>query len=108
MEFSTPRDLIGEAVLRRPVGKWNVHKEQFEELLRLGRLRNVELQVMPLDRPEHAGLAGPFILLTPTRKPQVGYLEVQNISRLITDRPGGGPNPGRTIWMHPVSGAHSA
>ncbi|MFE4794891.1 DUF5753 domain-containing protein [Streptomyces sp. NPDC056708] len=77
--------IIEEAVLRRPVGEWDVHKEQLEELIRLGRLRNVELQVMPLDRPEHAGLAGPFILLTPTRKPQVGYLEVQNISRSITD-----------------------
>ncbi|MER6100843.1 helix-turn-helix transcriptional regulator [Streptomyces sp. NPDC001832] len=78
--------VIEEAVLRRPIGEWDVHKEQLEELIRLGKLRNVELQVMPLDHPEHAGLAGPFILLTPMRKPQVGYLEVQNISRLITDQ----------------------
>ncbi|MFF9317861.1 Scr1 family TA system antitoxin-like transcriptional regulator [Streptomyces sp. NPDC014735] len=77
--------VIEEAILRRPIGEWDVHEEQLKELVRLGGLRNVELQVMPLDRPEHAGLGGPFILLTPTRKPQVGYLEVQNISRLITD-----------------------
>ncbi|AXE77247.1 helix-turn-helix domain-containing protein [Streptomyces atratus] len=77
--------VIEETVLRRPIGEWDVHKEQLDELIRLGRLRNVELQVMPLDCSEHAGLGGPFILLTPTRKPQVGYLEVQNISRLITD-----------------------
>ncbi|OKJ32059.1 helix-turn-helix domain-containing protein [Streptomyces sp. CB01580] len=77
--------VIEEAILRRPIGEWDVHEEQLQELARLGGLRNVELQVMPLDRPEHAGLGGPFILLTPTRKPQVGYLEVQNISRLITD-----------------------
>ncbi|MFF9071454.1 Scr1 family TA system antitoxin-like transcriptional regulator [Streptomyces sp. NPDC014872] len=77
--------VIEEAILRRPIGEWDVHEEQLQELVRLGGLRNVELQVMPLDRPEHAGLGGPFILLTPTRKPQVGYLEVQNISRLITD-----------------------
>ncbi|MFB6985970.1 MULTISPECIES: Scr1 family TA system antitoxin-like transcriptional regulator [unclassified Streptomyces] len=60
-------------------------KEQLDELIRLSKLRNVELQVMPLEHSEHAGLGGPFILLTPARKPQVGYLEVQNISRLITD-----------------------
>lgn len=77
--------VIEEAVLRRPIGEWDVHEEQLQALVRLGSLRNVELQVMPLDRPEHAGLGGPFILLTPTRKPQVGYLEVQNVSRLITD-----------------------
>lgn len=77
--------IIEEAVLRRPIGEWPVHKEQLGELARLGRLRNVELQVMPLDRPEHAGMGGPFTLLTPQGKPQVGYVEVQNISRLISD-----------------------
>jgi hypothetical protein len=29
-----------------------------DEVLETGRLRNVELQVMPVDREEHAGLAG--------------------------------------------------
>ncbi|MER8087408.1 Scr1 family TA system antitoxin-like transcriptional regulator [Streptomyces sp. NPDC058316] len=77
--------VIEEAVLRRPIGERDVHKEQLDELIRLSKLRNVELQVMPLEHSEHAGLGGPFILLTPARKPQVGYLEVQNISRLITD-----------------------
>ncbi|MEU4265324.1 helix-turn-helix domain-containing protein [Streptomyces argenteolus] len=77
--------VIEEAALRRPTGEWEVHEGQLKELIRLGRLRNVELQVMPLDRPEHAGMGGPFILLTPAGRPQVGYLEVQNISRLITD-----------------------
>lgn len=77
--------VVEEAALRRPIGEWDVHKSQLAELIRLGRLRNVELQVMPLDRPENAGMGGPFILLTPEGRPQVGYLEVQNISRLITD-----------------------
>lgn len=77
--------VVEEAVLRRPVGERDVHKGQLVELLKLGTLRSVELQVMPTDRPEHAGMGGPFILLTPKGKPQVGYLEVQNISRLVTD-----------------------
>ncbi|MEU5179966.1 DUF5753 domain-containing protein [Streptomyces longwoodensis] len=77
--------VVEESALRRPIGGWEVHKEQLEQLLRLGRLRNVELQVMPLERTEHAGMGGSFILLTPKGRPQLGYTEVQNSSRLATD-----------------------
>jgi transcriptional regulator with XRE-family HTH domain len=77
--------VIEETVLRRPLGGREVHREQLEQLLKLGRLRNVELQVMPTDRSEHAGMGGSFVLLTPTGKPQLGYTEAQNSSRLITD-----------------------
>ncbi|MFC8172080.1 DUF5753 domain-containing protein [Streptomyces sp. NPDC013012] len=61
--------VIEEAVLRRPLGEPEVHKEQLEQLIRLGRMRNVELQVMPLDRVEHAGMGGPFVLLRPKEGP---------------------------------------
>lgn len=77
--------VIEESVLRRPIGGVEVHKEQMGHLLALGRLRSVELQVMPMERDEHAGMGGPFILLTPKGKPQVGYVEVQDIARLATD-----------------------
>ncbi|GAA2963155.1 helix-turn-helix transcriptional regulator [Streptomyces enissocaesilis] len=76
---------IEESVLRRPLGGWDVHYEQLETLLRFGRLRSVELQVLPMEREEHPSLGGPFIMLTPKDRPQVAYLEVQHISRLITD-----------------------
>lgn len=76
---------IEESVLRRPLGGWNVHREQLEALLKFGRLRSVELQVLPTERKEHPSLGGPFILLTPKGKPQVAYLEVQHVSRLVTD-----------------------
>ncbi|MEU3099835.1 helix-turn-helix transcriptional regulator [Streptomyces sp. NPDC006967] len=76
---------IEESVLRRPLGGWDVHRAQLEALLRFGRLRSVELQVLPMERKEHPSLGGPFIMLTPKGKPQVAYLEVQHISRLITD-----------------------
>ncbi len=39
-----------------------------------------------MERKEHPSLGGPFILLAPKGKPQVVYLEVQHISRLITDQ----------------------
>ncbi|WP_035840631.1 helix-turn-helix domain-containing protein [Kitasatospora azatica] len=77
--------IIEEAVLRRPIGGLRVHRGQLEKLLQVGRKRSVELQVMPQDRPEHAGLSGPFVLLTPRGKSQLGYIEVQSFSQLITD-----------------------
>ncbi|WLW58650.1 helix-turn-helix domain-containing protein [Streptomyces sp. YU58] len=77
--------VIEEVVLRRPIGGEEVHKEQLARLIKLGRLRNVELQVMPTERVEHAGMGGPFVLLTPKGKSQVGYTEAQNSSRLIAD-----------------------
>ncbi|MGW1103499.1 helix-turn-helix domain-containing protein [Streptomyces sp. NPDC002540] len=77
--------IIEESVLRRPIGGAAVHKAQLEQLIDLGQLRSLELQVMPTMREEHAGMGGPFILLTPKGRPQVAYLEVQNISRLLTD-----------------------
>ncbi|BFO19154.1 helix-turn-helix transcriptional regulator [Streptomyces sp. KM77-8] len=76
---------IEESVLRRPLGGWDVHRKQLEALLKFGRLRSVELQVLPTERKEHPSLGGPFILLTPKGKPQVAYLEVQHVSRLVTD-----------------------
>ncbi|MFE7751410.1 Scr1 family TA system antitoxin-like transcriptional regulator [Streptomyces sp. NPDC057428] len=77
--------IIEESVLRRPIGGAAVHRGQLEKLLELGRLRSLELQVMPTVIDEHAGLGGPFILLTPKGRTQVAYLEVQNVSRLVTD-----------------------
>ncbi|GHB13705.1 MULTISPECIES: helix-turn-helix domain-containing protein [Streptomyces] len=77
--------IIEESVLRRPIGGAEVHTDQLEKLLELGQLRSLELQVMPTERDTHAGMGGPFILLAPKGRPQVGYLEVQNVSRLVTD-----------------------
>ncbi|MFB7579969.1 helix-turn-helix domain-containing protein [Streptomyces hydrogenans] len=50
--------VLEEWTLRRPLGGRALMQPQLERLLEVGRLRNVELQVMPMDREEHAGLAG--------------------------------------------------
>ncbi|MCX5437639.1 helix-turn-helix domain-containing protein [Streptomyces sp. NBC_00569] len=47
-----------EVTLRRPIGGKMVLRRQLEHLLRLGQLRNVEIQVMPTDRDDHAGMGG--------------------------------------------------
>ncbi|MFE7532375.1 Scr1 family TA system antitoxin-like transcriptional regulator [Kitasatospora sp. NPDC057542] len=77
--------VIDESVLRRPLGGWDVHSAQLRRLLEVGRMRGMVIQVLPLNRTEHAGMGGPFILITPKGRPQQGYVEVQTSSRLITD-----------------------
>jgi transcriptional regulator with XRE-family HTH domain len=77
--------VLEEAVLNRAIGGWPVQKEQLEHLLCLSRMRSLTIQVLPLECEGHAGMEGPFILLTPARRPQVGYMEVQDQSRLVTD-----------------------
>jgi transcriptional regulator with XRE-family HTH domain len=77
--------VIEESVLHRQIGGRKVQQEQLRHLLKLAELRNVEIQVLPLECQGHAGMEGPFILLTPKGKPQVGYGEFQSVNRLITD-----------------------
>ncbi|MEU1126463.1 helix-turn-helix transcriptional regulator [Streptomyces sp. NPDC005899] len=47
-----------EATLRRPLGGRMVLRRQLERLLTIGQLRNVAIQIMPIDREEHAGMQG--------------------------------------------------
>ncbi|MFJ3220915.1 Scr1 family TA system antitoxin-like transcriptional regulator [Kitasatospora sp. NPDC086801] len=77
--------VIDESVLRRPLGGWDVHAAQLRRLLEVGRTRGMVIQVLPLDKTEHAGMGGPFILITPKGRPQHAYIEAQTSSRLITD-----------------------
>ncbi|MEU6237247.1 helix-turn-helix transcriptional regulator [Kitasatospora sp. NPDC047058] len=78
--------VIDESVLRRPLGGWAIHSEQLRRLLEVGQTRGMVVQILPLDRTEHAGMGGSFKLLTPKGRPQTGYIEVQTSSRLITDQ----------------------
>ncbi|WP_063732102.1 helix-turn-helix domain-containing protein [Streptomyces sp. RTd22] len=78
--------VMEEAILRRPYGGKQVLRGQLEHLLLIGEKRNVELQVMPTDREDHAGVAGPCILMVPKGGAQVAYLEGQGRSTLLTDR----------------------
>ncbi|MFI1052361.1 helix-turn-helix domain-containing protein [Streptomyces griseoruber] len=77
--------VLEEVVLDRPIGGRTVQKEQLAQLLRIGDLRNVEIQVMPTAIENHPNMGGAFNLLTPQKHPQVAYTEVQGYPRLITD-----------------------
>ncbi|GGQ04353.1 transcriptional regulator [Streptomyces griseomycini] len=75
-----------EAALRRRVGGKMVLRRQLERLLDVGQRRNVEIQVLPLDREDNAGLGGPFHLLRLKEGSTVAHNEVQRTSRLISER----------------------
>ncbi|MFE9777233.1 helix-turn-helix domain-containing protein [Streptomyces sp. NPDC005775] len=77
--------VVEEAVLRRPIGGRKVMRDTLEQILLTGHLRSVEVQVMPIDRDDHAGLGGPFTLLDTDKGHRIAYTEVQDDSRLYTD-----------------------
>ncbi|WP_030988916.1 helix-turn-helix domain-containing protein [Streptomyces sp. NRRL S-1813] len=73
-----------EVTLRRPIGGKMVLRRQLEHLLELGRLRHVEIQVMPTEREDHAGMSGEIQLLKLRDGSTVGYSDAQLTSRLVT------------------------
>ncbi|MEV2246143.1 helix-turn-helix transcriptional regulator [Streptomyces sp. NPDC049970] len=86
MNLPTLSFVIEESTVRRPIGGRAVRRGQLEQLLLHGRRRNVEIQVMPTDREEHCGLAGPFTLIETRTGQRIAYVEVQRDSRLYTER----------------------
>ncbi|MFJ2647155.1 helix-turn-helix domain-containing protein [Streptomyces sp. NPDC087420] len=78
--------VIEEFVLRRPLGGWATMQGQLEEILLHGHRRNVEIQVMPIERDEHAGLEGPFTLIETHEGQRIAYVESYKDSRLYTER----------------------
>ncbi|RLL70163.1 helix-turn-helix transcriptional regulator [Streptomyces sp. Z26] len=78
--------VIEESMLHRPLGGRAVMRGQLENLLLRGRLRNVEIQVMPTAREEHAALAGPFTLIETKDGQRIAYVEAHKDSRLYTER----------------------
>ncbi|MDI3386275.1 helix-turn-helix transcriptional regulator [Streptomyces sp. B-S-A8] len=78
--------VVEEAVLRRPFGGRPVLRGVLEQILLVSHKRNVEIQAMPTDREDNAGVDGPFTLITRKNGDQFAYLEVQGRSILLTDR----------------------
>jgi hypothetical protein len=62
-----------------------VLRQQLEHLLEISKLRHVEIQVMPNDREDHAGMAGSLQLLKLRNGKTLGHSEGQLHSRLISD-----------------------
>lgn len=79
--------VIEEAVLRRPIGGSKTLRGALEQILLLGQMRNVEVQVMPTAREDNAALNGPFSLIDTDKGHRIAYAEVQGDSRLYTEAP---------------------
>ncbi|SCK19433.1 helix-turn-helix transcriptional regulator [Streptomyces sp. WMMB 322] len=74
-----------EVTLRRPVGGRPVLRRQLEHLLHVGKLRHVEIQVMPTDREDHAGMGGQLQVLKLRDGATVGYAAAQLTTHLMSD-----------------------
>ncbi|MFF9043517.1 Scr1 family TA system antitoxin-like transcriptional regulator [Streptomyces parvulus] len=78
--------IVEEAVLLRDTGGQDVTRGLLDHLVGLVEQNwNVEVQVMPLRQPKHAGLDGPVRLAETPEHKWYGYSEGQENGRLIAD-----------------------
>ncbi|MFG3660434.1 helix-turn-helix domain-containing protein [Streptomyces sp. NPDC047706] len=77
--------VLDESILHRPYGGKAVLRGQLEHLLLIGQKRSVEIQVMPVDREDNAGVNGPFTVVTRKDGKKFVYAEAQGIGSLQTD-----------------------
>ncbi len=68
-------------------GGRGVLKRQLYSILEIGRLRHVEVQVVPHNRETHAGLNGPMILLETASRHQLVYVEGQGGGYFVSEQP---------------------
>ncbi|MGW3939747.1 helix-turn-helix domain-containing protein [Streptomyces phaeochromogenes] len=79
--------IVEQAVLERHTGGEDVTRELLDHLLDVNaRHWNVEIQLMPLRQPVHAGLDGPMRLLETPENEWLAYAEGQKTGHLISDR----------------------
>ncbi|MEV7124629.1 helix-turn-helix transcriptional regulator [Streptomyces sp. NPDC093260] len=76
--------VLEEAALRRPLGGRIVMRNQLEYLLEVGQQRNVDIQVMPTDTDDHAGLSGSIQLMRLREGNTVAHTEAQLTSHLMS------------------------
>ncbi|MFE2279678.1 helix-turn-helix domain-containing protein [Streptomyces sp. NPDC059454] len=77
--------IVSEEALRDPVGGPEVMGEQWQRLLEVSTLRNVEVQVMPAGRGFHPGKNGPFVVVESHEHRLLGYFESQGVGCVVTD-----------------------
>jgi transcriptional regulator with XRE-family HTH domain len=77
--------IVSEEALRNPVGDAEVMRGQWQRLLEVGALRNVEVQVMPAASGFHSGLNGPFVMMETGEHHHLGYIESQEVGCVVHD-----------------------
>jgi transcriptional regulator with XRE-family HTH domain len=78
--------ILEEHLFLRRTGGADIMRELIDHVLEIAKLRNVEIQIMPLVQESHAGLAGPLQLLETPENAWFAYIEGQESGQLITDR----------------------
>ncbi|MCF6522133.1 DUF5753 domain-containing protein [Streptomyces sp. JJ36] len=76
--------IIEEAALRRRMGGAETMKAQYAHLLTCAERSNVVLQVMPLERGEHAGVEGPLTVIETPEYERLVYMEYNGTSSLLS------------------------
>jgi len=76
--------IIGENVLRRPIGGTRTLAEQLDHLLKMAELPNITVRVTPDDANWHPALYGPFLLLENSTTSLV-HLENQRSGLFLND-----------------------
>jgi transcriptional regulator with XRE-family HTH domain len=77
--------IIGEEALCDPVGGPEVMRKQWQRLLEVSALRNVEVQIMPAGRGFHPGKNGPFVVVETKEHQHLGYIESQDVGCIVHD-----------------------
>ncbi|MGW2705039.1 Scr1 family TA system antitoxin-like transcriptional regulator [Streptomyces sp. NPDC001340] len=77
--------VVWEPVLHLGLGGSEVRHTQLRHLHKLCELRHVTFQILPLDAPSLAGLAGPFMMLETPDHQHLVYAECQVGSHWIAD-----------------------
>ncbi|MBZ6132301.1 MULTISPECIES: helix-turn-helix domain-containing protein [Streptomyces] len=76
--------VVWEPVLHMAIGGPDVRAEQLRHLRTLAELPALALQFLPLSSPQHAGLAGPFILVETPDHQHLAYTESQRGSQWVS------------------------
>ncbi|WP_373428673.1 helix-turn-helix domain-containing protein [Streptomyces sp. B1I3] len=77
--------IVEQALIQRDTGGPDVTRSLIDYMLRMGSLRNVEIQLMPLRQTAHAGLDGSMYLAETPDHQWVGYTEGHDTSALATN-----------------------
>lgn len=77
--------ILEEHLFLRGTGGPEATRELIDNIATLAELRNIEVQIMPLVRADHAGMDGPMRLVETPDNRWVGYCEGQESGQLIAD-----------------------
>ncbi|WP_405849849.1 helix-turn-helix domain-containing protein [Streptomyces niveus] len=77
--------VLEEVTVRRRIGGRSAARQQLQNLLEVGKLRNVEIQVMPTDRWDHPGTGGKIQVLKFPDGSAVGRTDDEYGGRPVSD-----------------------